>query len=154
MATKQDEININLIKIKIYMRRIVWSVRFFWYRIWNNRFNIFVKFSAVNSIHQPQFKVFNSSQGVPSVVITGKPTAKASATTIPKFSLYVGNIIRSALLKKSHFSSPNCGPTKFTFFPYFFSKIQSKIDQLDVNFPTFYPKFRYHPLYANLKKKF
>ena len=52
--------------------------------------------SVPTSVHQPHCRLSSSLHGVPIVVITGVPLASASATTIPKFSLCVGNIKRSA----------------------------------------------------------
>src|SRR5690625_242741 len=47
------------------------------------------------SVHQPHCRSLSTDHGAPSVVITGSPAAMASATTMPKFSLCVGNTNRS-----------------------------------------------------------
>src|SRR5690625_997683 len=47
------------------------------------------------SVHQPHCRSLSTDHGAPFVVITGSPAAMASATTMPKFSLCVGNTNRS-----------------------------------------------------------
>ena len=75
-----------------------------------NLFSAFAVGCVPISVHQPQWVLFSSSQGVPLVVITGVPEANASATTIPKFSEKVGNTNISASWKSFHFWSPYTPP--------------------------------------------
>ena len=64
------------------------------------------------SIHAPHLLAFKSCHGVPVVVITGVPEARASAMARPKFSEWVGSTKKSEVRNSSHFLSPYTPPMR------------------------------------------